>query len=77
MAFTAKLPTSKSGAVGFVKRTGGTAVWIVGGLLALGVVVSILPFLKRVPVLGGLLGRGQQMLPGQQSMQVDQWGRVR
>lgn len=78
MAFQKKLPTSVAGAKGFVKGSGQTAVWVVMILLGLGIFAYVLPFLKRIPLVGGLLSSGQSMVPGQASSQtVDQWGRVR
>jgi len=75
MGFIPKAPNS---AKGFVKNTGKTAVWVVGGILALGVVAVALPYIKRVPIIGGLASKGQQLVPDQsQQMTVDQWGRVR
>jgi len=78
MAFQKKLPTSAKGAVEFVKGSGRTASFAVMVVLGLGIFAFALPFLKRVPLLGGLLSSGQAMVPGQsQQMTVDQWGRVR
>lgn len=78
MAFQKKLPTSAKGAVGFVKGSGRTAVFVTMIVLGLGLFAFALPFLKRVPVLGGLLSSGQSIVPGQsQTMTTDQWGRVR
>jgi len=75
MAFQKKVPTSAKGAVGFVRGSGRTATWAVMIVLGLGLFAFVLPFLKRVPVLGGILGAGQAMVPGQQAVRVDQWGR--
>lgn len=78
MAFQKKMPTSAKGAVGFVKGSGRTAVWVAMIVLGLGIFAFALPWLKRVPVVGGLLNSGQAMLPGQSGqMSTDQWGRVR
>lgn len=78
MAFQKKLPTSVAGAKGFVKGSARTASFAVMVVLGLGLFAMALPFLKRVPLLGGILSSGQSMVPGQsQQMTVDQWGRVR
>lgn len=76
MAFQKKLPTSAKGAAEFVKGSGRTAVFVTMIVLGLGVFAFVLPWLKRIPLLGGVLEGGQKMLPGQSaSMSVDQWGR--
>lgn len=76
MAFQKKLPTSAKGAVGFVKGSGRTAVFVTMVLLGLGIFAFVRPYLGRVPVLGGLLSSGASLVPGQaSSMTVDQWGR--
>lgn len=78
MAFQKKLPTSVAGVKGFASGAGRTGVWVAMVLLGLGLFSFVLPYLKRVPILGGLLSSGQSMVPGQASSQtVDQWGRVR
>lgn len=76
MAFQKKLPTSAKGAVGFVKGSGRTAVFVAMIVLGLGLFAFARPYLSRIPILGGLMTSGQQMLPGQsQQASVDQWGR--
>lgn len=78
MAFTKSVPTSVSGAKGFVKGSARTATWVAMFVLGLGLFAFASPYLQRVPVIGGLLRGGQGMLPGKSgTMTVDQWGRVR
>lgn len=78
MAFEKKLPTSAKGAMGFARGSGRTAVFVTMVVLGLGLFAFVLPYLKRVPILGGLLAQGQAVIPGQSAqMSVDQWGRVR
>lgn len=76
MAFQKKLPTSASGAKEFVKGSGRTAVWVVMILFGLGILGFAMPYLKRIPIAGGLLSSGQAMIPGQAAgSRTDQWGR--
>jgi len=78
MAFQKKLPTSAKGAVSFVRGSGRTAVWVAMIVLGLGLFAFVLPFLRRVPLLGGVLSAGTKMVPGQAGgMTVDQWGRIK
>lgn len=78
MAFQKKVPTSIAGAKGFVTGSARTATFGAMLLLGLGLLAFVLPYLKRVPLLGGILGAGQAMVPGQSSqMTVDQWGRAK
>lgn len=78
MAFQKAVPTSFGGAKGFVKGGARTATWVGMAVVGLGLYAFVSPFLKRVPLLGGVLRGGESMIPGKAgTMTVDQWGRVR
>lgn len=76
MAFQKKLPTSVSGVKDFAKGSGRFAMVGVMLLLGLGILAFVIPYLKRIPLVGGLVGQGQAMIPGQAAgTRTDQWGR--
>lgn len=78
MAFQKAVPTSLGQVKGFARGSARTATWVAMGVLGLGLFAFASPFLQRVPVLGGLMRSGEQMIPGRAAaMSVDQWGRVR
>lgn len=79
MAFQKAVPTSVAGVKGFAQGSARTATWVAMGVLGLGIFAFASPFLKRVPLVGGLVQAGESMIPGRSSAAgsgVDQWGRV-
>lgn len=79
MAFQKAVPTSVSGAKNFARGSGRTATWVAMGILGLGLYAFVSPFLKGVPIVGGLMRAGEGMLPGNKTgggVTTDQWGRA-
>lgn len=78
MAFQKAVPTSFGGAKNFVKGSARTGTWVAMALLGVGLYAFASPFLKRIPLVGGVLRSGESMIPGKAAaMSTDQWGRVR
>ena len=78
MAFQKAVPTSFGGLKSTAKAVPRGAMWVAVAIAGLGLYALASPFLKRVPLVGGLLRGGESMIPGKAAtMTVDQWGRVR